>query len=453
VLPLVQNSTTSGFSSDLSDTEGGLLQTVYIITYMIMSPIFGYFGDRVSRKAILLIGIVIWSIAGLASSFSPDYAVLMLCRAVVGVGEASYATVSPTIIADLYNADARGLVISIYYVAIPLGTALGYVLGSELAAAFGSWRWAFRITPGIGLLLGIVQYFFIVEPERGASEGDGHHHHHSENSKSGMFAFFGDWSQVWKARSFTWSTLGFTMVTFASGALAQWAPTLLTRQIKHTPDIAPGYDNTKISLVFGAITCATGILGTLLGSVLSKMFMRKYGAADGIVCSLGMLCSLPFLGLTLYLSDGPIARTWALLAVGEMFLFTNWGPCAALLLYVVPPSLRSTAEGAQTLVSHLFGDAFSPFLVGGISDALHDSRGIRDSDSIEYALYLTVLAVFLGSIFFALSCFYIVADRAAADQAIAQTEESSPLLDPSGQSTRKTSGADLRSFVRTESSL
>ncbi|XP_018431077.1 PREDICTED: protein spinster homolog 1-like, partial [Nanorana parkeri] len=157
----------------INDSQSGLVQTVFIGSYMVLAPVFGYLGDRHNRKYIMCFGISFWSIVTLCSSFIPKqhYALFLLTRGLVGVGEASYSTIAPTIIADLFVADQRSRMLSIFYFAIPVGCGLGYIAGSQVtSAAGGDWHWALRVTPGLGLIAVLMLIFFVKEPPRGAVE-------------------------------------------------------------------------------------------------------------------------------------------------------------------------------------------------------------------------------------------------------------------------------------------
>lgn len=154
----------------IGDDQGGLLQTAFVISYMIFAPIFGYLGDRYSRKWIMILGVALWSGTTLLGSYMSDYTSFLAFRAMVGIGEASYSTIAPTIISDLFVHELRSKMLAMFYFAIPVGSGFGYIVGSKTAAALESWRWALRVTPALGLLA-VVLIFLTKEPARGQSEG------------------------------------------------------------------------------------------------------------------------------------------------------------------------------------------------------------------------------------------------------------------------------------------
>ena len=146
VLPKVQE------SLGLSNFVGGSLATVFLIGYFVTSPIFGQLADRGARKGIIAAGVAVWSIATFASGLATTALALVLGRAMVGVGEASYATLAPTIIDDMSPPDRKGRWLSVFYVAIPVGSALGYLTGGFVEKHHG-WRAAFFVAGGPGILL------------------------------------------------------------------------------------------------------------------------------------------------------------------------------------------------------------------------------------------------------------------------------------------------------------
>lgn len=210
---------------NINDAYAGLLQTAFILSYMIFAPIFGYLGDRYSRNLIMGFGIALWSDTTLVGSFMPTYNGFIFFRAMVGIGEASYSTIAPTIISDLFVKDLRSKFLALFYFAIPVGSGLGYIVGSETAEAFGSWRWALRVTPVLGAVA-VILLFFCKEPARGESEG-------SQNL--GTTTYTEDLRALIKNPSFMLSTGGFTCVAFVAGALAWWGPNYMYLGLKTQP--------------------------------------------------------------------------------------------------------------------------------------------------------------------------------------------------------------------------
>uniref|UniRef100_A0A7S1TMP1 Major facilitator superfamily (MFS) profile domain-containing protein n=1 Tax=Erythrolobus australicus TaxID=1077150 RepID=A0A7S1TMP1_9RHOD len=438
----------------ISDAEGGLLTSMFILTYMVFSPVFGYFGDRMNRTAIIFIGVAAWSSAVFVGSFATTFPQLLACRAMVGVGEASYANVAPTLIADMYPIDERTRILSFYFVAVPVGSALGFILGGQASLYLG-WRWAFRITPGISLFLASLLCVFMREPPRGLSDGRVHVSEYANSNRdseslgaaatvlhgsdeavplpvasseevasnsSSAKGWWHDVRDVWSVRSFMWSTFGLTSVTFVMGALAQWGPSYLHRvscsklasggALNASTSAAVAACKSDINLIFGLISCVTGVAGTFLGSALSRTYTTERNAADAILCALGLLVATPFVFLGVYFAPRDATLAWVMIFVAELMLGIIWVPVTAMLLYVISPLQRATASGMQTMFSHLFGDASSPVLVGYIADSLvHSGAAASRSDALQQALYPAALFCFLGALCFGMATSYLAEDR------------------------------------------
>ena len=205
----------------LTHSQSGLLQTAFIASYMIFAPIFGYLGDRYSRKLNITFGILFWSLTTFSGSLIPAEQPLLFfaMRALVGIGEASYSTIAPTIIADLFPPAKRSQMLAFFYFAIPVGSGLGYTVGSSAAAVMGDWKWALRVTPPLGIACVVLLIFLVREPKRGESEG--------ANQTDEETSLKEDLKYIVTVHSCIWSTIGFTCVTFAVGALSWWAPTYM----------------------------------------------------------------------------------------------------------------------------------------------------------------------------------------------------------------------------------
>ena len=146
----------------LSDARLGSLASWFMVSYLALSPFAGYLGDRYKRKYLIGSTVIVWSLATAATGLSRSYLHLVLTRALTGIGEAGYATVAPAIIADAFPSSRRGSALSVFYAALPVGSALGFTLGGYWGVHFG-WRTAFFLAGGPGLLLAIAS-FLVREP-------------------------------------------------------------------------------------------------------------------------------------------------------------------------------------------------------------------------------------------------------------------------------------------------
>uniref|UniRef100_UPI00398ED297 protein spinster homolog 1 isoform X2 n=1 Tax=Pristiophorus japonicus TaxID=55135 RepID=UPI00398ED297 len=400
----------------IGDSSSGLLQTVFICSYMVLAPFFGYFGDRYNRKWIMSCGIFFWSAITLTSSFVPRqyFWALLVTRGLVGIGEASYSTIAPTVIADLFVGDVRSRMLSIFYFAIPVGSGLGYIVGSKVNDITGDWHWALRVTPALGLVAVLLLVFVVPEPPRGAVE-----------RRSDRALVYTSWLTDVKALStnysFLLSSLGFTSVAFVTGTLALWAPTYLFRAQVVQGTMKPctkGPCNSLDSLIFGIITCISGFLGVGAGVEISKRYRQINPRADPLVCAFGLLASAPFLYLAVVMAETSTIATYVFIFLGELLLSLNWAIVADILLYVVIPTRRSTAEALQIMMSHLLGDAGSPYLIGVISDSIRRSRPksyLAEFRSLEYALLICCFVGVMGGAAFLATAMFIERDRKKAE--------------------------------------
>lgn len=391
---------------DLNDAEAGLIQTSFIVSYMIFAPIFGYLGDRYSRKWLIVGGITFWSATTLFGSFIPKgyFSLFLTFRALVGIGEASYSTVAPTIIADLFSKTIRTRVLALFYFAIPVGSGIGYIIGAKIANYFGHWYWALRATPVLGLIAIILAILFLRDPPRGEAESGIH------LVQTGLKE---DLIYLSRNCSFIWSTFGFTCVAFATGALALWAPTYMEYAISLNSKTVDSL-STSVSIKFGIITCVAGISGVLLGSGIAQ-YLRKFNErADPLVCAAGMLGSTPFVFFGCIVAHKYTDLSWTLIFFGEMLLCMNWAIVADILLYVVIPTRRSIAAATQILISHALGDATSPYIIGTVSDAINytkDKSIIIQYISLQYSLFITAFVLVIGGFCFFVTALYIINDK------------------------------------------
>ncbi|XP_012944814.1 protein spinster homolog 1 [Aplysia californica] len=396
----------------LNNSEAGIIQTAFICTYMLCSPVFGYLGDRYTRKYLMAVGILLWSLLTLCSSFVPaDYFYgFVLLRALVGVGEASYSTIAPTIIADLFAKEMRTKALMVFYFAIPVGSGLGYIVGSNVASLLGEWQWALRVTPALGIVCVVLIVFFCQEPPRGMSEGGDVHLRNTD--------VLTDVKALAKNKSFMLSSVGFTCVAFVTGALAFLAPTFMTYAMQMEGNPQP---ESTVSLIFGGITVAAGFIGVALGAEGARRYRRVNPRADPLVCAFGILMCVPFLFFALVMSATSALGTWILIFIGETLLCLNWAVTADILLCVVIPTRRSLAESGQILMSHALGDAISPYIIGQIADSVAADYvdPIRPSIqflSMQTALYLTTFICVLGGASYLATALCFQKDKARAEK-------------------------------------
>ncbi|KAI5718991.1 hypothetical protein M8J76_003372 [Diaphorina citri] len=367
---------------NIGDDKAGLLQTAFVLSYMVCAPLFGYLGDRYSRRYIMAFGVFLWCITTFVGSFMNHYLLFLLFRSMVGIGEASYSTIAPTIISDLFVKDLRSQMLAFFYFAIPIGSGLGYIVGSTAFSVMGAWPWSLRVTPVLGACAVLLILFFMEDPERGEAEG---------RVTEERTSFGEDIRALCKNPTFMFTTLGFTCVAFVTGALAWFGPHYLELGV----NLQEGHENVTmddISFKFGIITMLSGLIGVPLGSLLSQRLKHKYERADPLICAFGLIASAPLIFAALILADRSLAWCFVCMFLGEIFLNLNWSIVADMTLYVVLPLRRSTAEAFQILISHAFGDAGSPYLIGLLSEMFRHSLQLGASTLVANAMLPSSLA-------------------------------------------------------------
>ncbi len=327
-----------------TDQQMGALTTALFFFYMFTAPATGWLGDRFRRKPLIIAGAVLWSLATLGTAWVHDYWTLYLRHALVGVGEATFGIFAPAVLADFYPERDRNRILSIFYLAIPVGAALGYLAGGEMGSIWG-WRRPFFVCAIPGLIIAALYGWLGREPVRGGSD-----HVKATASRATFLGLFTN-------GAFLTGTFGLATLTFAMGGISAWVPEFLRR--------SGGLSTGSASLVVSAITVVDGILGTLIGGWVAQRWLRTNHRALYLVSFWSVALTLPFGALVFF---GP--RAWAVpsLFVAEFFLFTNTGPLNAAIVNSVSAPVRAAAISMNLFCIHFFGDTWSPQIIGAISD-------------------------------------------------------------------------------------
>ncbi len=334
----------------LNDGQAGRLVTAFMIGYFVTSPVFGWLGDRGSRKWLIATGILVWSVGTVLTGFAATFAVLIAFRVLVGVGEASYATISPGLISDSYAPAKRNNALTIFYVAIPVGAALGTIMGGFIAAHWG-WRHAFIWAGVPGLFLALVMLPF-AELKRGQSDG--------KAVAAVKKPSLRDLVNLIRIPEYVLVVLGYTAYTFALGAFGHWGPTFLHR--------AHGVAVENAAEFFGAVLVVAGLVGTLIGGFAATAWQKRNPAGYAWTLGLSVLVAVP-LAYGAFLAASTF---WSMtfLAAAMFFLFLSTGPVNTLILETAPLNLRASAMAVSIFTIHLFGDMWSPEIVGRLADSL-----------------------------------------------------------------------------------
>ena len=356
VQPLVQG------EFGLSNVQVGYLTSAFLGFYMIAAPFTGPVADRYSRKRIIILGAVFWSALTLLTAFTHTYGELLVRHTLVGVGEATFVTIAPTFVADLFPENRRGRIFGVFYLAIPVGTAAGYLLGGHLGPIYG-WRFPFYIAAVPGFLLALAMGF-IPEPPRGQYDTV------RETAERGTF-----WGLA-RNPAFWTATLGMAAATFSLGGIQVWMPTFLSR--------ARGYTLQSANLTFGTMVVVDGILASLAGGWLGDRLLPRMKGSYYFVSALSMGLGVPFMIVALF---SPGRLMLPAIAISAFLLLLNTSPLNAALVNSVGIQVRATAIAVNIFIFHLLGDVPSPTLMGYVADRR----------SLQSAFILPVIAMAVSS--------------------------------------------------------
>lgn len=337
----------------------GLLAAAFMVMYMLSAPVFARLAERRSRWALVGIGVILWSLASGASGLAATFLVLLMTRCCVGIGEGAYGPVAPAMISDLYPVKVRGQVLAWFYVAIPVGSALGYVLGGLVEnSAIGqwgagiigvrleNWRWAFFLVTLPGIALGLWS-FFMREPGRG-------------QAAKPVAVAWRSYLVLLRTPSYVYCTLGMAAMTFAIGGISFWMPYYLEGRAG-----APA----NSTVIFGGITAVAGLTATLLGGICGDALRARFSGSYFLVSGAAMLAGFPIL---LAVLRAPFPWIWPLIFLTCFCLFFNTGPTNTILANVTHPSIRAAGFALNIFVIHALGDVISPFIVGLLNDWFQD---------------------------------------------------------------------------------
>ena len=338
----------------LGDGAAGWAASAFMLGYFLTAPFFGYLGDRYPRKYLMLGGVLVWSLATAASGLARNFEEFFSIRIFVGIGEACFVTMGPSWISDLFTATKRNTAITLFYVAIPFGSAIGFTIGGWFAQ-HGDWRGAFWWVglPGVLLALSLL---FLREPSRGEADGVAPTAAHPVRFREVL--------QLLTNRRYNLVVWGYAAQTFSIGAFAVWGPTFLHR-IHDLPI-------DRADTLFGEILAGTGLVATLLGGFLANRFRRKSAAGYVWMMALSMTLAIPVCFFALTTNSATLSLVG--LAGSMFFLFLPTGPITSEIFEIVPIHLRASAVALCTFMIHLFGDLGSPATVGYVSQQMNSLR-------------------------------------------------------------------------------
>ena len=362
----------------------GSLATAFLITYMVSAPALSFLADRFSRWIVIGVCVLLWSAATFASGLAWTFLALAMARVFVGIGEGGYGPAAPALLADYFPIQVRGRIMAIFCCAIPVGSALGYVLGGLINAQMG-WRWAFYIAAIPGIILGLLCFW-----RRDPRAPSGAREERKRANKE-------DYLTLFRNRSFVFNCGAQTAMTFALGGMAFWMPAYLIFR-NQPPALA--------TPMFGGITVVAGLISTLFGGFIADRLQKRFSGSYFLVSGAGMLLAFPFFIATLYL---PFPMAWVSLFLAVFFVFLNTGPSNAALANVAPAKIRATAFALNILIIHALGDAISPPLLGLVAGRWN----------MNVSFFVVSFAMLVSGIVWLLGMKFLAADTAAAERAVA----------------------------------
>ncbi len=373
----------------VSKEKIGLLTSAFLGFYMIAAPFVGPLADRYSRKLIIVLGAIFWSGLTLLTAVTHTYTELLVRHTLVGVGEATFVTIAPTFVADLFHQNVRGRILGVFYLAIPVGSAAGYLLGGYLAPHHG-WRFPFYIAAAPGFLLALV-VLFLKEPPRGqfdsmkdAELGD----LLPEGFKGSLVKEFFLIILLYLRKlyrltlvllhnpAFLTATLGMAFMTYCLGGIQVWMPQFLNTERHYTLESA--------NLMFGIIIVIDGILAALAGGWLGDYLLPRMKSAYYFVSAVSMAVGVPVMIVALF-SKGKVMIP--AIGVAAFFLLLNTAPLNAAVINSVGAHIRATAIAINIFIIHILGDVPSPTMMGWVADRR----------SLQAAFILPVIAMGISS--------------------------------------------------------
>jgi MFS family permease len=361
ILPGVQEQVKREFH--VSDAALGSITFWFFVTYMLAAPLTGWLGDRLPRKPLIIICALMISAVNVLTGTVHAFDSLLLRHAVLGIGEASLGIYAPALLADFYPEEDRNRILTIFYTAIPVGAAIGYLIGEMVGGRWG-WRMPFYVSAVPGLLIAALILIFLHEPARGASDATSNTRvpHPSQPHRDGW-----DSTHVLSLASnapYLYATLGMAMTTFSMGGISAWMPSFLERA---------GFSHSTVGLTLGGITAGAGLGGTAVGGWLAQRWLRTNHRALYLVSAWSALITVPF-GVVCFF--GPRAMMLPALALAMFSIFLGTGPLNAAIVNAVPAQVRATAIAVELFLIHALGDTPSPRLIGMVSDHSTLSTGL-----------------------------------------------------------------------------
>ncbi|GMR58084.1 hypothetical protein PMAYCL1PPCAC_28279, partial [Pristionchus mayeri] len=391
----------------ISNTWGGLLQTGYIVVYVVCLLVVGAIGDRMSRKRIILVSTLFWIVFMIASSFIPSnmFWLFITIRSLTSIGLAAVNALAPSLFADYFTGAARGSSLMIFYMSLPVGSSSSIAFGSSLVQS-DYFLWALRLCPIIAILLLFLSIFLLEEPIRGGLE---------EASQANTTSVKHDLFSIFRVKSFWLAVMPTLLFNFYLGAFSWWSATLIGSAINSTnndPAIYHGVEFGSWMGISSACVCVASILGSMIFVNFSEMWrdgkfcFTKSQRAPALTVGFLLLIDKEMISAivsdllmkSLYCHSQALTSLGTLLSAGIMPLDTE------IVLMVITSTRRAAALSIMNILMCITGDGPAPFIVGLITDLF--LGGSTDSADLFNALRKTLLicqAISTTSFVFALA--------------------------------------------------
>ena len=334
----------------LSDTQIGVIGTVFTLLYAFVGVPLGRLADKRSRKKLLAAGVAIWGALTGYAYWITSFALLVFSRLGVGVGEAVCAPTATSWIGDLFPPERRARPLALFMLGVPVGCALSVFFSGPIAQAYG-WRMAMIAAAVPALLLAPV-LLMLPEPERGASEVG------ETRPAAGRDSI----GRLLTIPTFWWIILSGILINFSLYAVGTFLPAFLGR-VHHLNVAGAG-------IATGVIYAGGGIAGGLLGGVWGDVIVRHRPNGRMLLAAGAALAAVPFsyFGIRAHLGELTLVVAFLALAYGALNMY--YGLVYASLHDIVVPALRGTAMAIYFLAMYLGGASFGPFLTGKLSDVM-----------------------------------------------------------------------------------
>ena len=356
ILPGVQELVKKEFG--VSDSRLGSITFFFFLTYMISAPLTGWLGDHLPRKPLIVICAVAISLVNILTATVHAFDSLLFRHAILGIGEASLGIYAPALLADFYPEEQRNRILTIFYTAIPVGAAIGYLLGELVGSKYG-WRMPFYVSAVPGMIMALLILLFMREPERGGTDTI------ADKASGPKLAVTGSFlthvAQLLVNARYLFASLGMAMVTFSMGGISAWMPSFLQRS---------GFSANSVGITLGAITAVCGLGGTAVGGIIAQRWLKTDPNALYLVSAWSAWLAVPPAVVCFF---GPKSTMLPMLALAMFFIFLGTGPLNAAIINAVPASVRSSAIAIELFLIHALGDTPSPKLIGIVSD--HSTLG------------------------------------------------------------------------------